>query len=284
VWFRYTAAYTGHLRVNTIGSDYDTVLSTYSSFNTREPACNDDIDDSTYASEIEFKVTSGATYYIEVTSRNDSGGGLLVLNAMSEDVPPDNDTSDNAIAIRTLPYTIQEDTMAAAESDDDPWHTCTGDWNLRTVWFYYRSAFTGTVRINTFGSDYDPVLSVYDGDSGDELECNDDATDGIYQSAVDLPVTAGKSYWIEVSEYNDEYATGGTLFLNLVNASARARSAGFISEVNGAADQTKISHAAARLVRRCCTIGGNAAPRVETRKLHRREAPPNPFAAPGSEP
>jgi hypothetical protein len=256
--------------VNTIGSDYDTVLTGYSASNGRELACNDDIDDSTVVSEIEFRVTSGATYYIEATSWNDSPGGLLVLNAMTEDVPPGNDSGDTPFVIPSLPYTIQEDTVAATEADDDPWHTCTGDWDLRTVWFYYTAASTGTVRINTFGSDYDTVLSVYDGDSGDEIACNDDASDDTYQSAVDLPVKTGKSYWIEVSEYNDEYATGGTLFLNLVRARGGPSASAAVDQA--AVDQAKIAHAGAdRPARRCCTTGGNAAPRLDVKKFKRQK-------------
>jgi hypothetical protein len=91
----------------------------------------------------------------------------------------------------------------ATEADYDPVHSCTGDWDLRTVWFWYTATFTGSLRMNTFGSEYDTVLSVYDGDTGYELACNDDAADDTFQSAISLNVTAGKTYWIEVSEYDD---------------------------------------------------------------------------------
>jgi hypothetical protein len=204
---------------------------------------------------------------------------------MSEDVPPDNDDIDYAVAIPTLPYTIQEDTVAATEDDSDPWHTCTGDWDLRTVWFYYTATFNGTVRINTFGSDYDTVLSVYDGDTGDEIECNDDASDDTYQSAVDLPVTAGKSYWIEVSEYDDEYATGGTLFLNLVGAGSGGAASANGPEVIAAVDEAKMSRVGtSRPARRCCKAGGSKSPGIDVRMLHRRRTPPDPFAGPRLQP
>jgi hypothetical protein len=265
VWFQYVATYTGRLRVNTIGSDYDTVLTSYTASNGRELACNDDIDDSTYTSEIDFNVTKGTTYNIEVTSWNDSMGGVLVLNALAEDVPPDNDSGNNPLVIKALPYTMQEDTVAATEEDDDPWHTCTGDWDLRTVWFYYTATATKTIRMNTFGSDYDTVLSVYDGDSGDEIACNDDASDDTFQSAVDLNVKAGKSYWIEVSEYNDEYATGGTLFLNVVDSNG-GRPAGSVSVTS--ADKTKMGTANQGPARRCCTVPGGAVPRVHWKQRH----------------
>lgn len=203
------------------------------------------------------------------------------MNAMSEDVPPDNDVIDNAVAIPSLPYTIQEDTVAATEDYSDPLHTSTGDWDLRTVWFYYTATVTGTVRINTFGSDYDTVLSVYDGDTGDELQCNDDASDDTLQSAVDLAVTAGKTYWIEVSEYNNEFATGGTLFLNLVDSSGGDSSSGIASQAKGAAGQTKLVPAgASRPARPCCSSGDDAVPRVDVRRLHRRQPPPAPFIQP----
>lgn len=218
VWFKYVATYDGWLRVNTIGSDYDTVLTGYSGVTGEELDCNDDIDDSTMASQIQIPVENGVTYYFQVSSWDAGYAGLLVLNSMSEGVRQVNDEIGGAVVISSLPTTLQEDTVDATEADDDPVHSCTGAADVRTVWFRYTPTFTGTLRINTFGTDYDTVLSVYDGDSGDELGCNDDATDDTFQSAVDLKVKAGTTYWIEVSEYDDEYATGGTLFLNLVGS------------------------------------------------------------------
>src|ERR1019366_228218 len=88
VWYKFVANYSGRLRVNTLGSDYDTVLSGYSGVTGDELDCNDDIDDSTTQSEIEIPVEQGTTYYIEVSSWNDTAGGTLVLNSMSLDVPP----------------------------------------------------------------------------------------------------------------------------------------------------------------------------------------------------
>ena len=218
VWYKFVASYSGRLRVNTLGSDYDTVLTGYSGVTGDELDCNDDIDDSTTQSEIEIPVEQGTTYYIEVSSWNDTAGGTLVLNSMSLDVPPHNDTLDNALKIPSLPLTVEEDVTDATEDGDDPAHSCTNDSDLRTVWFWYTADFTGTLRLNTFGSEYDTVLSVYDGQTGDELDCNDDAADDTFQSAIDLSVKKGNTYIIEVSEYDDEYASGGRLFLNAVGS------------------------------------------------------------------
>src|SRR5439155_1044322 len=74
VWYRFTASYTGRLRVNTLGSSYDTALTAYSNNNAiaaNEVACNDDMPDGTRQSQIEFSVTSGATYLIEASAWGD---------------------------------------------------------------------------------------------------------------------------------------------------------------------------------------------------------------------
>ena len=233
VWFRYVAAAGGYLFLNTLGSTYDTVLSIYDGAATyaNEKDCNDDISSSIRQSALVVPIGSGHTYLIEVSAWKDGVGGGLVLNVMPAGVAPSNDLVQNPIGIPALPYTIQEDTVDATQSASDPRHSC-DVWenvaypDLRTVWFRYTATFTGTIQIDTYGSDYDTVLSAYPASGtpteATELACNDDANDGTFQSAAVIGVTAGKSYLIEVSEYDDgEGGSGGLMQLN-VNGSGAA--------------------------------------------------------------
>jgi hypothetical protein len=83
-----------------------------------------------------------------------------------------------------------------------------------TVWFRYVASFTGRLQVNTFGSDYDTVLSAYPGTTspGAELACSDDAG-GTFQSQIRFSVSSGQSYLIQVSDFGSP--GGGRLVLNV---------------------------------------------------------------------
>ena len=60
----------------------------------------------------------------------------------------------------------------------DPIHSCTGFKDDATVWFRYTATFTGLVNVNTYGSDYDTVVSVHGNTDcqviGTQGACSDD--------------------------------------------------------------------------------------------------------------
>ncbi|MCX6017484.1 MAG: S8 family serine peptidase [Chloroflexi bacterium] len=106
VWYRFTPTETGWLTMDTIGSEYDTILAVFSGAPgdlTPVPnACNDDSSD--LQSQVELQINAGQTYYVEVTdfqwdsaerahkakraAARASAGGLLHLNAsFTNDVP-----------------------------------------------------------------------------------------------------------------------------------------------------------------------------------------------------
>ncbi len=78
------------------------------------------------------------------------------------------------------------------------------------IWYCYTATETGNATISLCGSDYDTKMAVYDGCTceplGTELACNDDAC-GV-QSEVEIPVTAGNSYLVEVGGYSSNTGTG----------------------------------------------------------------------------
>ncbi len=83
VWYRYTPTESGPLTVNTLGSEYDTVLGIWTG--TRgaltSVGCNDDFGntDATRYSQVQWEAKKGQTYYIEVADYY-LGGGQLILN------------------------------------------------------------------------------------------------------------------------------------------------------------------------------------------------------------
>ena len=89
--------------------------------------------------------------------------------------------------------------------------------NSNTVWYVVTAPHDGRFTIDTFGSAYDTVLSVYAGtcDALRPLVCNDDSA-GV-QSQVSFAVTAGATYLVEVGQFGNPPPGfgGGLLHLSL---------------------------------------------------------------------
>jgi hypothetical protein len=156
--------------------------------------------------------TSGAA--IGVTAGSTTGA---VDFALVQAPPQTNDEIAGATPVSGLPYGTTEDTRTATTNPSDPVHTCaTGTQDSNSVWFRYVATFTGTLRADTFTSNYDTVLTAYAGTTsvGPELACNDD-TNG-QQSEIRFEVSSGETYLIEVSDYSTP--NGGTLMLTVAPA------------------------------------------------------------------
>jgi uncharacterized repeat protein (TIGR01451 family) len=175
----------------------------------------------------------------ETNTGNDTASDIT---AISTNTLPNDDVS-NATLISAIPYAASESTIAATSNPGDPLHSCTGSPDSATVWYRVVPTVTGTLYVNTFGSNYDTVLAAYTGTTspGPELACNDEAN-GTSQSSIVLSVTAGQSYLIEASAYRS--STGGNLVLSVSNNpvltlfstfpdNALAGSAGFTLTVYG---------------------------------------------------
>ena len=72
-----------------------------------------------------------------------------------------------------------------------------------TIWFLYTPVVNGTLTLDTVGSSFDTVLSVYTGPGNAytnlaSVACNDDIGGGVSQSAVVFTAAAGTNYWIQV--------------------------------------------------------------------------------------
>jgi Right handed beta helix region/Chlamydia polymorphic membrane protein (Chlamydia_PMP) repeat len=88
VWFRYTPATNGALKVNTTGSNYDTVLAVWQGLaigSLTSVACNDN-NGLLNTSAVNAKLIPGNEYYVEVAGR--TTGGALKLAATFTPKPP----------------------------------------------------------------------------------------------------------------------------------------------------------------------------------------------------
>jgi len=90
VWYRYMADATETITVDTIGSNYDTILAVWtgSRGSLVEITCNDDIDlgGGIYQSQLVFDAIEGETYFIEVASW-ESDADTLILNTAGYSLP-----------------------------------------------------------------------------------------------------------------------------------------------------------------------------------------------------
>jgi hypothetical protein len=115
--------------------------------------------------------------------------------------PPLNDQCSTALHVRE--GTVAFSTLLATDTTP-PVSPCGADG--RDVWFLWTAPASGLTEIDTFGSLFDTVLSVYTGDCGALTPvpgaCNDNAVAGrpigTLQSFVSFSAQAGTNYWIQV--------------------------------------------------------------------------------------
>jgi subtilisin family serine protease len=148
------------------------------------------------------------------------------LEALGITVPgPANDNFANRINIPS-PATVTGSNVGATAETGEPIHA--GRTSARnSVWWRFTPSASGSVTINTFGSNFDTVLAVYTGSSVSsltEVASNDDFN-GL-QSQVSFQGTAGTSYAIAVAGFGGAegnisltvQASGGGNTTNIVAA------------------------------------------------------------------
>lgn len=162
-------------------------------------------------------------------------GCLLSITAPA----PANDSFANATNITSNTFTTTEDTSGAANgSGPDIPTSCSsvagindyGDY--KSVWFKYTPTTYGTAEIDTIGSNYDTILSVWTGTSSNLTPvtggCNDDlaGSTSLVSQITNLSLSANTTYYILVSDwgvpvYNSSAsltsvaASGGKLVFNM---------------------------------------------------------------------
>ncbi|MEK6750941.1 MAG: M4 family metallopeptidase, partial [Chloroflexota bacterium] len=128
---------------------------------------------------------------------------------------PANDAFASPIVISTASYTNTQDISGATTAIDDPMFPCTSHKGTNSVWYQITPSSSGTLTVDTVGSNFDTVLGIWTGSSPAGLTsvgCHDDIDNagGNYQSRVVLSVTAGQTYRIEAAGYSG----GGNLTIH----------------------------------------------------------------------
>ena len=175
---RWVAPDDGDYVFDTIGSDYDTALAIFDSCDVfSELDCNDDTVG--LLSELTMSMTAGQEIRIVVDGFNGAVGNW-VLNISAPACGEETIGSAIGSAVSTG--------STVGEDDDFSISCASGGGPDRVIEF--TPPQTGSYDIDTFGSDYDSAVAVFDGcDPLSELACNDDVF-GL-TSQVNVALTAG---------------------------------------------------------------------------------------------
>ena len=211
VWWRWVAPEDGVVVIDTVGSDFDTVLAVYQGGQVNqltELAANDDFASGTTQSRLEFSAGMGESFAIVVDGFGGATGDI-VLNIRSDTTVPLNGVSHNDFANAELligaTVLSQGDTRGTDKELTEPEHA--GNPGGRSVWFQWTAPTNGNLTISTAGSGFDTLLAVYQGDSVDgltELAANDDNGIAGRTSLLNLTVAAGTIYRIALDGYNGD--------------------------------------------------------------------------------
>jgi hypothetical protein len=207
VWWRWTALSSGSVTIDTNGSNFDTVLAVYtgSSVGGLSEVVSDDDGGDGAQSLVTFDAVSGTTYRIAVDGYNSDDTGNIVLNwSFDGPPPPANNNFTNSTSISGSSGQTTGSNVGATKESSEPSHA--GNSGGASVWWQWTVPSSGSVTINTNGSDFDTVLAVYTGSSVgglSEVVSDDDGGDGA-QSLVTFDAVSGTIYRIAVDGFNGD--------------------------------------------------------------------------------
>jgi hypothetical protein len=166
------------------------------------------------------------------------GGGASAAKVFRVAAPaPPNDNIANATNITSLTFNNVVDSSGATSESTDRVPTCVTQYSsangntggllnglYNTIWYKFAPTFSANLEVDTIGSNYDTVLSIWTGSPGSltNVACNDDINTGIViQSQLNnIALTAGTTYYIMVSSFGppdpNPVALGGKSAFNFV--------------------------------------------------------------------
>jgi hypothetical protein len=202
VWFRYVAPADTVLVAEVEGAV--SVLSMWAdgpSHPLDELRCSSPSVSPTGTSSIEEPVEEGKAYLIKMGPFADAGS-TLTLRLSARAGRPVNDDVGDALAVTDLPFAHVANTERATDEADERLSSCMIDlpgMASRGVWYRLARPESGFVRLTTWGSSFDTVLSVWQGPPShplQEIDCNDDDNGGKW-SQLYVEVDAGSTYYVK---------------------------------------------------------------------------------------
>ncbi len=229
VWWRWAAPANGLVTLDTLASDFDTVLTVYagsSLTDLSEVAINDNAPN-VIQSRLTFQAQAGREYQIMVDGRQlftPPYEGNVKLNLAFQqnfDPPalPGRDAFQNRESLEGPNARGSANNTFFGLDFDEPNH---GSAVKRTVWWQWTAPADGPVDIRTEGSNFDTFLAVYTGSSLASLQLvgnNDDARN-VQWSQVKFDAVRGVRYQIMVDGRQNVTTVGtGNIALSVNEAS-----------------------------------------------------------------
>ena len=164
--------------------------------------------------------------------KDGNGDGTAVCDIGAFEL--DNDDFNTPKTVSTLPYSDSEDTEGFTIAPDDQamvLSPCNSDSGLASAWYSFTPSAAQTYTLDTFGSNYNTVMTVWTGSRGSlsAVACNDNASGATSQSALTVNLSAGITYYIEIIQFRyTAYAPtpvgGGMLNFHVIPSNSNARS------------------------------------------------------------
>jgi hypothetical protein len=222
-WYSFTTTIGQVVTVDTLGSNFDTMIAVYTgTFGVAfdSVTCDDD-SAGNLKSRVQFGSIPGTTYWIQVGGFSGASGNLVVNFSTP---PPTNDNFASARAM-DLGSTYGIVTLGATTEAGEPQpHDCDIPGPVpvgRTTWYTFVPASTMALTIDTTNpsptgdrATYDTVIAVYTGSTLAGLTlvaCNDDAAPDNVQSRLTFSAQSGTTYRVQVGGYS---GAGGELNVN----------------------------------------------------------------------
>lgn len=144
---------------------------------------------------------SAGTYYLQIDTYPTPNCTAYNL-AITQIITPGNDECANATVINSNNFAETIDASTATTGAGDPVTICGGQVHNGSVWYTFTPVSSGTVDIETCGSNYDTVLALWSGSCGSltAVTCDDD-TCSVASQISGQAVNAGTTYFIEICEF-----------------------------------------------------------------------------------
>ena len=202
VWWTWTAPSSAPVQIDTIGSNFDTILGVYTGSSVSSLttiASNDDYGGST-TSMVTFNAVGGTAYQIAVDGYGGASGSIT-LHVTLNSVGPVNDNFANRTPIIGTLATMTGTNVGATKEAGEPNHA--NNTGGKSVWWTWTAPSSAPVQIDTIGSNFDTILGVYTGSSVSSLTtiASDDDYGGSTTSMVTFNAVGGTAYQIAVDGY-----------------------------------------------------------------------------------
>jgi hypothetical protein len=206
VWWTWTAEKKSIVRMDTVGSDFDTILAVYtgSAVNALTEITGNDDGTSGTSSEVSFTAQAGVSYAVVVDGYKGETGGIT-LNWEALEIPV-NDNFADAILISGESGQVSGNNLNASKEEGERNHA--NNTGGASVWWKWTAPKNGSVSFDAKSSELNlnTLLAVYAGYNVGSLALitgnNNDG--GFLYSKVIFDTEQGKTYYFAVDGYDGD--------------------------------------------------------------------------------